>query len=63
MCRLHTELGSIFSVNNSSKCEEESKRIAAFSLLFGLKQLREGRKGDRSFLNVSSLSIASGINE
>lgn len=50
-----------FSVNNS-KSEKESKRIVAFSL-FGQKQLREGRKEERSLLNVSSLSIASRINE
>lgn len=52
---------NFFSVNNS-KSEKESKRIVAFSL-FGQKKLREGRKEDRSLLNVSSLSIARGINE
>lgn len=63
MCRLHTELSSLlfFSASNS-KSEKERKGIVAFSL-FGQKQLREGRKEDRSLLNVSSLSIASRINE
>lgn len=53
--------GCFFPVNNS-RSEKESKRIVSFSLL-GQKQLREGRKEDRSLLNVSSLSISSRINE
>lgn len=62
MCRLHTELVWVFFFPiNNSKSEKESKRIVAFSL-FGQKQLREGRKEDRSSLNISSLSIASRIN-